>query len=293
MFICINWPAYDVISEPCLIAVGCMQVLGMYIGVGLKMKRVKQLHLCLQELIDKIPDDDEQTYYLYWNTEQKCRDFSAKFVKFIVVNQLMFVAALFFSIYCMIVGNFDTSTWILPFECWVPFSTETPYGYYLKWFIQFSMGIAYSSSQVTITAYFVCCCHYIVSICDHYKFVMKLIGLETEKNQEEKSPLIHQKRNYEIRRKLAEAINIHMKSYEVFNMVADVNTGVIFALLPANTLLLAFTMFNTEHTTFDLVMFVWHIISIACALIWPALFCYFASHTSENVISMGVPLLKW
>lgn len=34
-------------------------------------------------------------------------------------------------------------------------------------------------------------------------------------------------------------------------------------------------------------MFLWHIISIACALIWPALFCYFASYTSENVKSMG------
>lgn len=30
-------------------------------------------------------------------------------------------------------------------------------------------------------------------------------------------------------------------------MVADVFTGVIFALLPGNTLLLAMTMFNTEH----------------------------------------------
>lgn len=34
-------------------------------------------------------------------------------------------------------------------------------------------------------------------------------------------------------------------------------------------------------------MFVWHIISIACALVWPALFCYFGSHTSEQVKNLG------
>lgn len=35
--------------------------------------------------------------------------------------------------------------------------------------------------------------------------------------------------------------------FRIFNLVSDINTVVIFALLPANTLLLAFTMFNVEH----------------------------------------------
>lgn len=52
MFICIYWPAYEVVSEPCLIAVGCIQVFGMFLGIGLKMKKVKKFHLRLQELID-------------------------------------------------------------------------------------------------------------------------------------------------------------------------------------------------------------------------------------------------
>lgn len=241
MFICINWPAYEVISEPCLIAVGCMQVLGMFIGVGLKMKKVKKLHLRLQEIVDNstyfnflykfcifsnfsflniklfffiVPEHDEQIYYIYFNTEQKCRQFTKNFVKFIFINQQMYLAAMIFSIYSMIVGNFDTSTWILPFKCWVPFNTESVYGYYLHWFIQFSMGMAYSSSQVTITAYFVCCCYYIVAICDHYKFVMQTIKTETDKNLDEKNPLLYQKRNCEIKKKLLEAIDIHVKAYE-------------------------------------------------------------------------------
>lgn len=52
-FVVINWPQYDIVAEPCLIAVGCIQVGGMYIGVGLKMKKVKLLHLRLQEIVDE------------------------------------------------------------------------------------------------------------------------------------------------------------------------------------------------------------------------------------------------
>lgn len=32
-----------------------------------------------------------------------------------------------------------------------------------------------------------------------------------------------------------------------------------------------------------MVMFVWHLISIACALIWPILFCFFASWAIDHV----------
>lgn len=59
MFVVINWPQYDVISEPCLIAVGCIQVFGMFLGIGLKMEKVKLLHLQLQEIVDegKLPQE--------------------------------------------------------------------------------------------------------------------------------------------------------------------------------------------------------------------------------------------
>lgn len=235
MFICIHWPAYEVISEPCLIAIGCIQVLGMFIGVGLKMKKVKKFHLRLQEMIDAskcftfkavfthiqytltfsiVPDHDEQIYQIYWDTEQKCRKFTQMFVKFIFFNQQMYAAAMIFSIYCIIEGNFDISTWVLPFKCWAPFNTETVFGYYVMWMIQFSMGLAYSSSQVTITAYFVCCCYYIVAICDHFKFLIKSFNVEVETNLEEKNPLVYQKKNREIQEKITEAIDVNVKAYE-------------------------------------------------------------------------------
>ncbi|XP_031617477.1 odorant receptor 4-like [Contarinia nasturtii] len=285
VFACINWPQYNVISEPCLIAVGCLQVGGMFLGFGLKMKTVKQLHHELQAIVDA--ENDEQVASIHWNTEQNCRQFTAKFMKFVFANQSMYAASLLFSFYCMIVNNFDTSTWILPFTLWVPFNTEHLLGWYLLLFIQFSMGMAYSMSQVTITAYFVCCCNYIGAICEHFNLLMNSVRADVEFNLNEKNPHLHQNRCREIERKLATAVSIHEKAYDIFNMVSEVNTGVIFALLPGNTLLLGLTMFNVEHTTFEVVMFVWHLISIACALVWPTLFCYSASDVIDKIANIG------
>lgn len=163
MFVCINWPQYDVISELCLIAVGCMQMGGMFLGKCFQMKKVKYLHLRLREMIDEsmpiclnynffiliyprnlsnkfflVPDSDDAVFSIYWNTEQKSRRFTVNFLKFVFVNRQMYVAGFFYSIYCMSFGNFDTSTWILPFRLLFPFNTETLHRWYLLWFIHFS-----------------------------------------------------------------------------------------------------------------------------------------------------------
>lgn len=53
MYVVIHWPHYDEISEPCLIAVGCIQVGGMFLAIGLKMKKMKRLHLRLQGIVDE------------------------------------------------------------------------------------------------------------------------------------------------------------------------------------------------------------------------------------------------
>lgn len=48
-----NWPQIDIISEPCLIIIAGIQVTGMYLTVGFKMKQVKTLHIELQRIVDK------------------------------------------------------------------------------------------------------------------------------------------------------------------------------------------------------------------------------------------------
>lgn len=126
----------------------------------------------------------------------------------------MYAAALLYSLYCIIVGNFDTSTWELPFTLWVPFDTTTVHGWYLLWFIQFSMGMSYSSSQTTITSYFVCCSYYIGAICGHFNSLMNQVNKEVESNLMEKNTIAHKKRCFEIKILLAKAIETHKKANE-------------------------------------------------------------------------------
>lgn len=159
-------------------------------------------------------DNGDEVHQIYWDIEQKCRNFNDRFVKFVFVNQQMYIAALFYSFYCMIVSNFDTSTWILPFTVWVPFDTTIVIGWYLLWFIQFSMGVAYSASQTTITSYFVCCSYYIGAICDHFNLLMDKVRVEVEENKSEKNPVAYQQRYRRIEEFLSKAVEVHCNAYE-------------------------------------------------------------------------------
>lgn len=118
------------------------------------------------------------------------------------------------------------------------------------------------------------------------RFVITIISSNF---QDEKNPHVYQKRRREIEEKLIEAVNIHVKIYEyvlisrstwkkwiicrIFNIVADVNTGVIFALLHGNTLLLGLIMFNADHVNRSLFI--------------SMLFCYFALDTIGHMRNIG------
>lgn len=47
------WPEIELILKPCSIAFGGVQCLGMFICIGLQMKRIKVLHLELQRIVDE------------------------------------------------------------------------------------------------------------------------------------------------------------------------------------------------------------------------------------------------
>lgn len=47
-----SWPHMDMVSEPCLAIIGGFQATGMYLSIGLKIKKLKVLHIELQEIID-------------------------------------------------------------------------------------------------------------------------------------------------------------------------------------------------------------------------------------------------
>lgn len=166
-----------------------MQCAGMFISIGINMKKVKLLHLKLQGIVNaggklslkylqqnsgikmtKISSfqADHKISDIYWNNEQKCRKYTKTVCCYILFHMQVFVAAFFYPMYCMYVGNFDASTWPLPFNYAVPFDETTFWGYYLMWFIQANSAMAYCLGTTSTTSYFMACCLYIGALCDHF-----------------------------------------------------------------------------------------------------------------------------
>ncbi|XP_031629238.1 putative odorant receptor 92a [Contarinia nasturtii] len=87
---------------------------------------------------------------------------------------------------------------------------------------------------------------------------------------------------------VAQTVNIHTKMYEIFNMVADLNSGVIFWLLPANVIFFALALYNAEHTSSaDIVLIIYHIICMGTSMLWPILFCYYGTHVINRISLIG------
>lgn len=128
------------------------------------------------------------------------------------MNQGVFVAIFFISIFVCFSDNIELSTIDLPIKFAVPFYTTTILGWYTLWLFEFNIGIAYGVSVVAGTSYFVCCCIYISAICDHYTLIIqsriKYIGtLSTTKN---KASVLQKK----MKTLLSQAVEIHVKGFE-------------------------------------------------------------------------------
>lgn len=135
---------------------------------------------------------------MYWKTEKNCRKITKYMSYYIYIDQCIVIASLFFSIYCIYIGNLDTSTWVLAFNICLPFNTLNLFGWYLKWIINLAMSISYALSLTSITSYFVCCCIYIHAICKHFNLLNNLIGRNDESIQ----------KNYQ------QAIDVHVTVFE-------------------------------------------------------------------------------
>lgn len=93
-------------------------------------------------------------------------------------------------------------------------------------------------------------------------------------------------------------------------MVADINSGIIFALLPFNAILIATSCYNTEHVNNFLKFFffskikkklfefqsaadmapafiLYNVLCIVSSLMWPYIFGHFATRVTERILSIG------
>lgn len=124
--------------------------------------------------------EQNELAFIYRNVEEKCRQFTKKLLFFVVFQQTSFIIALAISIYCIHIGNLDTSTYFLPLRVAHPFDIDTLPNWYLFYVLQLTFGITYILSVVAVTSYFVCCCFYLEALCDHFDCLIGMVDAELQ-----------------------------------------------------------------------------------------------------------------
>lgn len=152
---------------------------------------------------------------IYISVEQKCRQFTKQMISFVLFQQVSFVFAFFYSIYCIHVGNFDTSTYYLPLRLASPFEINSLFKWYLFWVFEFVGGITYLGGTVVVALYFVCCCFYLQALCDHFDCLIEQVDDELSKKLGVPiEPAIACIRSLNARKLLSNTIEHHNKIYE-------------------------------------------------------------------------------
>lgn len=126
----------------------------------------------------------------------------------------VFPASLAYALYCISVGNYDTSSWFLAYNVLVPFNMTSISGWLMTWVYQWSMGLVYSLSVTSVTSYFVSCCFYIGTLCEHFKLIMQSIVEDVFKHQSKNKSRNHESFGKNVTQKLNEAIKLHIKIFE-------------------------------------------------------------------------------
>lgn len=181
-----------------------------------------------------IAEDD--VYAIYSNNEKMCTKYTIRLFCYILWHLQVFLAAGFFPIYCMYVGNFDTSTWPLPFNMAVPFDTSSIIGWYLLWFIQTNTAFSYCLGTIAPTAYFMNCCLYIITLCDHFNCIINSINEHVEGYHQIKNKLKTKKINLQIKEKLGRAVKHHEEILELSRISIFARIVISFLYIYTNSI---------------------------------------------------------
>lgn len=129
----------------------------------------------------------------------------------------MGVVAFMSSIYSILVGNLDTSTWVLPFSLISPCNAETIWGWYFLFCMNCCILISYAVCISTTTSYFISGCLYIGAIYDHFNTLIDSLkdDFQPVDATESVQPMkFTQKMHESVREKLHAAVEINVKLFE-------------------------------------------------------------------------------
>lgn len=163
-----------------------------------------------------------ETHTIYRKTEEFCHRFSAIIIQ-MMINLTHVVWGIFLvnSIYQMLFkSNFDTSTWIAPFNIAVPYlDTTTLWGWSLFYVVQGFLAYSYSLNQSIIIAFFLSCCLYTEALCEHFALAIRAtecreLDASGFYSPNESFRRMETQKNLMVREKFIAAIQLHSKLME-------------------------------------------------------------------------------
>lgn len=178
-------------------------------------------HNSLSILDDDKNDDGHNAAIatIFWTNELKCRQFVRFLLYYACIQMSSFLVALipaFIDIFLMENdGSIDTSAWNLPFLVVMPIDMQTILGWFLTWFYQLNMSIAYAVYMITTTTHFVCLCYWIIASCDYFARLIKSLKFDTQQIEMQKFKGKQTKRQWQNAKvKFQRAIELHVIIYE-------------------------------------------------------------------------------
>lgn len=174
-------------------------------------KLLLKLLLCWLIQLGIFPAFGATAFDVYKSTEERCRTLTTMISTMCIrlYTALMVAPALVHPIFCMIHGNFDTTTWLFPSAMDVPFSVLTPLGFYARVLICGQGALLHMVLLALVIPYLLSCFSYITACCKHFQLIINecdaLIKTERcNKNEQIKA----------IFRKMTTGIKMHIKIME-------------------------------------------------------------------------------
>lgn len=153
-------------------------------------------------------------YDIYWKNEQKCRKYTKIIAYYVFFNQTAYMMVLISPIYSIAIGNINPSNWKLMYDLILPFDKSQLFGWFVHYFAQFNVGLTYSLILVSVTSYFVCCCFYIDSTCEHFDILINSIRNSIQFNDTEDETMKVSANWRKVKQQLSEAVNLHVDIFE-------------------------------------------------------------------------------
>lgn len=177
---------------------------------------------------------------IYSTSEEKCQKTQRWIYIYLLSELTVYSICLINSIYCICIGNMDTSTWTTTYNLVIPFNENSAiWKWYLMWFTRFNMGMTYTACTTSITSYFVACCIYICAMCDHFGVMMRSTSEDVKQLHDEEGPK-RVKLMRKFKEKLSQSIEIHVKIFSYVSLskidikiefIGYDNTKVMFILI--------------------------------------------------------------